>query len=558
MSELDEQGSQASDRRSDSNDSDRRAHARERKLQQALSDRSRFIARLSREMRSPLEAINGLADILGESNNLDENDRRQVQSIGKEASALRRMIDDLLDMSQIGSGDMELLTEPFTPGALCDEIGLAHTPRAEAKGLDLRVEVADDVPPIVVGDRYRVRQILVNLVSNAIKFTESGSVLLRVQVAGADEDGRISQVQFVVKDTGPGIPAAHAPYLFEPYRQLHSKDAKIGTGIGLTVTRMLTELMGGSVWFTSDEEGSTFICQLPLRQGRRVSDQEAVAGEAELLSTLGWEASVLIVDDSEVNSLLMSAQLTQLGHSSTLVSSGADALEMLKTISFDVVLMDWHMSGMDGLETSQMVRAMGSSISQPRIVAMRAGREDAHREESLAAGMDDYLSKPISLAALGEMINQWSPEAQAAAVAPPAAAAEAPEATPAATAPEEVVEPVEAVTLESLLAAAGGQQSAYSRSTSFVSQMRAWRRHFTDAVATGHLDSARATAQDMRTSAIGIGATQLAEACARFEAEAGDGADVKRLTGDVLGAANAARESVKVHIQALQKMPRAS
>ena len=156
------------------------------------------------------------------------------------------------------------------------------------------------------------------------------------------------------------------------------------------------------------------------------------------------------------------------------------------------------------------------------------------------------------------MINQWSPEAQAAAVAPPAAAAEAPEATPAATAPEEVVEPVEAVTLESLLAAAGGQQSAYSRSTSFVSQMRAWRRHFTDAVATGHLDSARATAQDMRTSAIGIGATQLAEACARFEAEAGDGADVKRLTGDVLGAANAARESVKVHIQALQKMPRAS
>lgn len=533
MSEQNQSGREHRDRRSQG--SDRRAGSRERQLEQALADRSRFIARLSAEMRSPLEAIQGLADVLGDSNNLDENDSRQVDAIGKEADALRRMIDDLLDMSRIGSGDMELLTEPFTPAALCDEIGLAHRHRAEEKGLDFRVEIADGVPPIVVGDRHRVRQILVNLVSNAIKFTETGSVVLSVQAGASAENNHIRPIQFVVKDTGPGIPAAHAPFLFEPYRQLHSQNSKVGTGIGLTISRMLTELMGGTIWFTSDEAGSTFICQLPLREGRRVSDQEAVAKEAELIASPGWKASVLVVDDSEVTCLLTAAQLTQLGHNSTLVSSGADALEVLKKISVDVVLMDWHMSGMDGLETAQLVRAMGSTIAQPRIVAMSANTTDTDREECLAAGMDDFLTKPISLATLGEMLKQWAPGAPA-------------------KAPEGPAE----ISVDQLIALAGDQETARSRVSSFVNEMRTWRRHLTDAVATDHLDSARDTAEAMRIASENVAATALAEACGRFERKAVDGADIKALLTDVLEAANEAKATAKVQLEILQQSPRAA
>lgn len=386
---------------------DRRTGAYERELEQALSDRAKFIARLSHEMRSPLHAIQEQSSALLDSQTLGEVERSQIESIGKEANSLRRMIDDLLDMSKIGAGHMELLTEPFTPAALCDEIGLAHRPRAESKNLEFRTDIGQGVPRIVIGDRDRVRQILANLVSNAIKFTDSGHVEVRLEADEENPATRIRPIRFIVSDTGRGIPEDQAAYLFEPFRQYTSAEAATGSGIGLTITQMLTELMGGSIKFDTSPAGTTFTCELPMREGRRASDRAIVAKELNTKTSSSSGASILVVDDSDVNRLLAAAQVKRLGHDSTLVSSGEDALALLELSSFDVVLMDWHMPVLDGLETTRQIRALGDSIAQPHIIAMTASVMTGERDECLAAGMDDYLSKPVSLTDLGEMLDRW-------------------------------------------------------------------------------------------------------------------------------------------------------
>jgi len=500
----------------------------EQELEDALANRARFIARLSHEMRSPLHAIQGLSEVLLSSPTVAPEDRRHIESIGREALVLRHMIDDLLDMSKIGAGHMELQIAPFMPAAVCDSIGLTHRSQAELKGLDLRIEISPDVPRVVLGDEYRLRQVLVNLISNAIKYTDSGSVRLSLERGSADV------LRFDVSDTGRGIPPEKAQSLFEPYRQLQSTDSTMGTGIGLTITKMLTELMKGTIAFESSTAGTTFTCEIPLPEGRRSSDREAVE---QRLPTAAAARSVLVVDDSEVNRTLARAQIARLGHECTLATSGAEAIELLNpsdggSHGYDLVLMDWHMPELDGLEATQRIRSLGSSIDQPTIVAMTASVMTGDREQCLAAGMNDYLAKPVSIGDLGSMIDRWtaSPEDEVATSA--------------------VNSTIDDDALEVLITDLGDRSIAHSIVITFLSELGKWRTELTTSVGDGDLETARRAAHTVKSTAAMLGATSLSGACKTFEHEATTPSNAARLLKNVLSTADVTEQELSARIDA--------
>lgn len=477
-------------------------------LEEALADRSRFITRLSHEMRSPLHAIQGLAEVLLGSATVEAIDRHHIESIDREAHVLRRMIDDLLDLSKIGEGHMELQVAAFMPAAVVDSIGLTNRPQAELKGLQLLVEIDPDTPRVALGDEYRLRQILVNLISNAIKYTDSGSIVLTVAPGAGDV------LRFDVADTGRGIPPEKAESLFEPYSQMHSADSNTGTGIGLTITKMLVELMGGTITFVSSSAGTTFTCEIPFHKGRRATDR--VPGDVEMTDNL-VPAKILVVDDSEVNQILASAQIKRLGHEFELAGSGPEAIAMIHEANYDLVLMDWHMPEVDGLEAARQIRALGDEVVQPTIVAMTASVTTGDRERCIAAGMDDYLPKPVSLSDLGAMINRWS-------------------GTESATPSEHTVSTntIDDEAIERLVDDLGDRSVAHSIVITFLTELRKWRGELEAGVLSGDLETARRAAHTVKSTAAMLGAISLSEACKTFEHDATTPINAERLLKSVL------------------------
>lgn len=481
---------------------------RQRELEDALADRSRFITRLSHEMRSPLHAIQGLAEVVLGSPTVTSMDRHHVESIDREAQVLRRMIDDLLDLSKIGAGHMELEVASFMPAEVVDSIGLTNRAQAELKGLALHVEISPDVPRVVLGDEYRLRQVLVNLVSNAIKYTDNGSILLNLKRGSGD------MLSFVVADTGRGIPEDKAEVLFEPYRQMQAADSSVGTGIGLTITKMLVELMGGTISFESSPAGTTFTCEIPLKEGRRATDR-SVADQQRRDDVA--PSIILVVDDSEVNRILASAQIERLGHSAEFAASGTEAIAMIGTTAYDLVLMDWHMPELDGLETTRRIRAMGASIAQPTIVAMTASVMTGDREQCLAAGMNDYLAKPVSVSDLGAMIDSWSEST-----------------TEVAAAAEGSTTTLDDHAIERLVEDLGDTSVAHSIVMTFLTELSNWRDQLETGVFTGDLETARRAAHTVKSTAAMLGATALSEACKTFEHDATSPSNAERLLKQVL------------------------
>lgn len=492
---------------------------RQRDLEDALADRARFIARLSHEMRSPLHAVQGLAEVLLGSPTVAAVDRRHIESIEREAIALRHMIDDLLDLSKMGAGHMELQEAPFMPAAICDEVGLSSRTQAELKGLDLRIEINPNTPRVVLGDEHRLRQILVNLISNAIKYTDEGSVTLRL------ERGTGDMLRFQVIDTGRGIPEDKAEFLFEPYRQMDAADTTIGTGIGLTITKMLTELMEGTISFASSEAGTTFTCEIPLRQGRRDSDRAALE---EREPATQQSVSILVVDDSEVNRVLANAQLERLGHTCELASSGVEGLEKISAQTYDIVLMDWHMPELDGLETTRRLRSLGDAANQPTVIAMTASVMTGDRELCLDAGMDDYLAKPVSIADLGEMIDKWT--------------GHTPEETAAEATPESAID---ASALDQLIVDLGNASIAHSIVMTFLSELKNWRKDLVDGVAAGDITKATRIAHTVKSTAAMLGAASLSTACAAFEQDAATATNTDTLLENVLDTADVAERELR-------------
>ncbi|MGE3775165.1 MAG: ATP-binding protein [Gammaproteobacteria bacterium] len=370
--------------------------------------KSSFLANMSHELRTPLNAVVGLSELLQQTS---DNPKAigHAATIRKSALSLLELIDDVLDLSRIEAGGTSLRPKIFELPELLRDIAAMFAPVAERQGLSFTLRLAEDLPPRVEADPARLRQVLVNLLGNAMKFTPNGEVRL---TASVDEQvSAEARVRFAVADTGVGIDTAVQATLFRPFVQGHAGDeaqTRRGTGLGLAITAELVELMQGVLEVDSAPgRGSTFTMVLPLRIAPAYTAPAANDATAQALGP----CRVLLVEDNEVNQIVASEMLLALGCEVRIADSGQAALVELMAERYDLVLMDCMMPGMSGFETTSAWRTHerlhGGHVP---IVALTANAIAGDRESCLAAGMDDYLTKPVSLQRLREVITRYGRE----------------------------------------------------------------------------------------------------------------------------------------------------
>jgi CheY-like chemotaxis protein len=373
--------------------------------------KSEFLANMSHEIRTPMNGIIGMT-ALALDGPLTPPQAECLDTIRGQAESLLTIVNDILDFSKIESRRVELEAVPFTLAHALDEVVKPLAIRAREKGITLASAIGADVPSRIVGDPVRLKQIVTNIVSNAVKFTEQGSVALDVT---ADRRAGGVMLHLLVTDTGIGIPAEKQAAIFEPFRQVDGSMTRRfgGTGLGLAIASTLVELMGGRIQVDSAPgRGTTFHVTIPTAAAADNVQTEsavsaAVAASARRAAAPARRARILVAEDNIVNQRVAAALLTKRGHTVTVVNNGREAVDALKRERFDLVLMDVQMPEMDGLEATAAIRRMEQATGQHvRIVAMTAHAMSGDRENCLAAGMDGYLSKPIDQRTLYDVVEQ--------------------------------------------------------------------------------------------------------------------------------------------------------
>ena len=372
--------------------------------------KSQFLAMMSHEIRTPMNGVLGSLELLRHSD-LDESQRHLVKTASSSGESLMSILNDVLDHSKIEAGKLALAPAPMSMHALAASVIALFRANAEGKGLALRLDMASGVADWVVGDAQRIKQILLNLIGNSIKFTDHGSVTLALQTSAAD-DGEAG-IAFEVRDTGPGIGSKVLPTLFQPFHQLNAgeRSRTAGTGLGLAISQRIAEAMGSKIEAASDPgAGSAFRFTLVLPRdtaGEHPVVVDSALGALDSMPSL--EGEVLLVEDNDVNRMIARETLRSLGLNVHEASDGVEALALMERVSVDLVLMDCLMPVMDGYQTTTEIRSREAHAGSPRvpIIALTANAFDDDAARSKAVGMDAHLAKPYTRQQLRELLGQW-------------------------------------------------------------------------------------------------------------------------------------------------------